>query len=99
MHLLFRDVRPAHYSPRLMTQTGPNALQPLVIDARGLACPLPVLRLNKALKALGPGTEVVLLATDPAAVRDVPVFCAAHGHQVTQVPEGEFFRFLIRKIA
>jgi tRNA 2-thiouridine synthesizing protein A len=82
-----------------MTQTGPNALQPLIIDARGLNCPLPVLRLNKALKRLAPGTEVILLATDPAANRDVPVFCASHGHQVTRVDEGEFFKFLIRKIA
>ena len=82
-----------------MTQTGPNALQPLTIDASGLNCPLPVLRLNKALKALEPGTEVILLATDPAALKDVPVFCAAHGLQVTQVSNREFFRFTIRKIA
>jgi tRNA 2-thiouridine synthesizing protein A len=82
-----------------MKQTGPNALQPLTIDARGLSCPLPVLRLNKALKGLGPGADLVLLATDPAALRDVPVFCAAHGLEVSHSPEGEFFKFLIRKIA
>ena len=74
-------------------------MQPLTIDARGLSCPLPVLRLNKALKALGAGAEIKLLATDPATLRDVPAFCAAHGHIVTQRTEADFFCFLIRKVA
>lgn len=51
-----------------------------VIDARDLLCPLPVLRLRRALNAAPPGTEVTLLATDPAAVLDVPHFCAEAGH-------------------
>lgn len=50
------------------------------IDARGLLCPLPVLRLRKRLAALPEGAEVVLLATDAAAVIDVPHFCAEAGH-------------------
>lgn len=50
------------------------------IDARGLLCPLPVLRLRKRIAALPPGTQVVLLATDPAAVIDVPHFCNQGGH-------------------
>lgn len=82
-----------------MTQTGPNALPPLTIDARGLSCPLPVLRLNKALKADPPACQIVLLATDPASLRDVPAYCAAHGYEVSHTPDRDFFRFLIRKIA
>ncbi|MCA0200654.1 MAG: sulfurtransferase TusA family protein [Proteobacteria bacterium] len=86
-----------------MTQPGPHALQPITIDARGLSCPLPVLRLNKTLKGISGPAEVVLLATDPAALRDVPAFCGAHGHEVihslAQSPQGEFFKFRIRKIA
>ncbi|MGE3334920.1 MAG: sulfurtransferase TusA family protein [Rhodospirillaceae bacterium] len=82
-----------------MTQPGPHALQPIIIDARGLSCPLPVLRLNKALRDIPGGAEIILLATDPAALRDVPAFCNAHGHQVIHSSEGEFFRFRIRKIA
>lgn len=54
----------------------------LLIDARGLNCPLPVLKLRKRLKDLPPGAAVELLATDPAAARDVPAFCRAHGHAV-----------------
>lgn len=82
-----------------MSETGPNALEPIVIDARGLSCPLPVLRLNKTLRGLPPGAEVILLATDPAALRDVPAFCAAHEHAVRETREQEYFRFRIRKFA
>lgn len=55
-----------------------------VIDARGLLCPLPVLRLRKRLVALPPGARVTLLATDPAAVIDVPHFCAESGHRLVE---------------
>ena len=50
------------------------------IDARGLLCPLPVLRLRKHLLAQAPGTRVTLIATDRAALIDVPHFCAESGH-------------------
>ena len=50
------------------------------IDARGLLCPLPVLRLRKRLLALPEGAEARLLATDAAAALDVPHFCAEAGH-------------------
>lgn len=52
------------------------------IDARGLLCPLPVLRLRKVLLPLAPGTQVTLIATDPAARIDVPHFCAESGHRL-----------------
>jgi tRNA 2-thiouridine synthesizing protein A len=66
------------------------------IDARGLACPLPVLKLRKALKACEPGAALVLLATDPAAARDIPAFCAAAGHRlVAQSREQNVLRFEI----
>ncbi|WP_224814995.1 sulfurtransferase TusA family protein [Hasllibacter sp. MH4015] len=55
---------------------------PIEIDARDLLCPLPVLRLRKALAKAGPGAQVHLLATDPAARIDVPHFCAEQGHDL-----------------
>lgn len=65
-------------------QPDPSAAAPaepvLEIDARGLLCPLPVLRARKALLGLPGGTLVRLLADDPAAVLDVPHFCAEAGH-------------------
>ena len=57
------------------------------IDARNLLCPLPVLRLRKALLALPVGGRVALVATDPAAVLDVPHFCAEAGHVLISVRE------------
>ncbi|MGP9803266.1 sulfurtransferase TusA family protein [Paracoccus sp. NSM] len=55
------------------------------VDARGLLCPLPVLRLRKALEARAPGERLVLLASDPMAVVDVPHFCGQAGHVMVQV--------------
>lgn len=52
----------------------------LTIDAIGLLCPLPVLRLRKRMQALQPGQIACLLADDPAATIDVPHFCAEQGH-------------------
>lgn len=52
----------------------------LDIDARGLLCPLPVLRLRKRMGPLKPGQVARLLADDPAAFVDVPHFCAEQGH-------------------
>ncbi len=59
----------------------------LRIDARGLLCPLPVLRLRKRLIALTPGTRVTLIATDRAAAIDVPHFCAQSGHALISARE------------
>lgn len=56
----------------------------LIVDARGLLCPLPVLRLRKALEALAPGQQVLLLASDPMAVVDVPHFCGVAGHVMVE---------------
>ncbi len=69
------------------------------IDARGLRCPLPVLRARKRLMALAPGHVLRLLADDPAAIVDVPHFCAEHGHGliVSQDLEGGGLVFLIRQ--
>ncbi len=50
------------------------------IDASGLLCPLPVLRARKRLLAMAGGQVLRLIATDPAAVIDVPHFCAEAGH-------------------
>ena len=44
------------------------------LDARGLKCPLPVLRARKALKDVAPGAELRVLATDPSAVKDFTAF-------------------------
>jgi tRNA 2-thiouridine synthesizing protein A len=53
---------------------------PRIVDARGTACPVPILELARALRTLSAGEAVVLLATDPTVEPDVRAFCAATGH-------------------
>ena len=55
---------------------------PRIIDARGMRCPLPSLRLARAVREGGPGAYL-LLADDPAAATDVPALCAERGWSVT----------------
>jgi tRNA 2-thiouridine synthesizing protein A len=64
------------------------------IDAVGLICPLPVLRLRKRLAQLPAGATVVLEATDRAAMIDVPHFCAEAGHHLTDTQEAAGGRLL-----
>lgn len=52
------------------------------LDATGLLCPLPVLKARKRLQALAAGEQLVMRADDPAAVIDVPHFCAEAGHRL-----------------
>ncbi|MGB0411931.1 MAG: sulfurtransferase TusA family protein [Pikeienuella sp.] len=52
------------------------------LDARGLLCPLPVLKARKRLSALAVGDVLAMIADDPAAVIDVPHFCAEQGHDL-----------------
>lgn len=71
---------------------------PDIVDARGLLCPLPVLRLRKRLMAAPVGARLVLLADDPAAAVDVPYFCAEGGHRlVGQETDGTLRRFTVER--
>lgn len=54
--------------------------EPLVVDARGLRCPAPVIRLARAAARAAAGTELTVLATDPAAAVDVPAWARMRGH-------------------
>jgi tRNA 2-thiouridine synthesizing protein A len=54
------------------------------IDAIGLLCPLPVLKARKRLLAMKAGEVLRLVASDPAAVIDVPHFCAESGHTLLE---------------
>jgi tRNA 2-thiouridine synthesizing protein A len=64
-----------------------NTENHMEIDARGLLCPLPVLRARKVLIGLRPGMRVLLRATDAASWLDVPHFCAQSGHLLIAASE------------
>ncbi|HET9161292.1 MAG TPA: sulfurtransferase TusA family protein [Caulobacteraceae bacterium] len=59
----------------------------MIVDARGHRCPVPTLKLRKAIETLEAGGLVRLLADDPMARIDVPHFAAAGGHQVISVED------------
>ncbi|WP_394346540.1 sulfurtransferase TusA family protein [Meridianimarinicoccus aquatilis] len=70
----------------------------LEVDAIGLLCPLPVLRARKRLQGLQTGQVLCLIADDPAAIVDVPHFCAEAGHTlVLQQEHGNARHYFIRK--
>lgn len=71
-----------------MTAGSAPADGPVVVDARGLRCPLPVIVLARRARDLPPGAVVVVLATDPAARHDVPAWARMRGHGVASIEEG-----------
>ncbi len=69
-----------------------------LLDAKGLSCPLPVLRARKAMKQVGPGEVLEVLATDPGAVEDFKAFCEVTGHELLECGEDAgVYSFHIRK--
>ena len=69
------------------------------LDAKGLNCPLPVLKAKKSIKDLKTGDTLEVLSTDPGSVSDFDSFCKATGDQLLeQAKESDgVFRFLIQK--
>ena len=83
-----------------MDDTAPSAPPEIAheLDARGLLCPLPVLKARKRMKPLAEGDVMAVLADDPAAIVDVPHFCAEAGHTLLGMTEEDGAqRYLIRK--
>ena len=68
-----------------------------ILDARGLKCPLPVLKLEKRLGQLGQGATLTVLATDPIARIDIPLYCTQNGHSCVVATDGDVLKFEIVK--
>jgi tRNA 2-thiouridine synthesizing protein A len=69
------------------------------VDARGLNCPLPILRTKKALNDMQSGQLIQILATDPASVRDFQAFARQTGNELVEQGErdGAFYFVLKRR--
>ncbi|RMH22372.1 MAG: sulfurtransferase TusA family protein [Gammaproteobacteria bacterium] len=52
------------------------------LDARGLLCPLPVIRTQNRMKELKAGERLIVKCTDPGALHDIPAWCRVHGHRL-----------------
>ncbi len=71
------------------------------LDARGLLCPLPVIRTQDAIKRLATGDVLNVLASDPGTLHDIPAWCRVHGHRVAARGDDaeRLFRFRIEVCA
>jgi tRNA 2-thiouridine synthesizing protein A len=68
------------------------------LDARGLNCPLPILRTKKALADLQSGQVLKVIATDPGAVKDFQAFSRQTGHELlSHAEERKEFTFFMKK--
>jgi tRNA 2-thiouridine synthesizing protein A len=68
------------------------------LDARGLNCPLPILRARKALNEMSPGQVLRIVATDPGSVKDFEAFAKQTGNEMlSQSSDGKEFVFHLRK--
>lgn len=68
------------------------------VDARGLSCPMPIVRTATAIRPLPSGAVVEVLTTDPGSQKDFVAWSRATGHElVEQSTDGGVFRFVIRR--
>lgn len=68
------------------------------LDTRGLLCPLPVLKLRKAIQNISQNEKIKLLTDDPAALVDIPHFCSEQGIQIVQrLQETNYYLYIIER--
>lgn len=68
------------------------------LDARGLQCPMPVVKAKKAIDALQPGQTLEILATDPGSQADFAAWTRSTGNEmVSAVTEGNVYKYVVRK--
>ena len=68
------------------------------VDARGLSCPMPIVKTAQAVKPLQSGAVVELLATDPGSIKDIAAWCRVTGNElIEQTSDGAVYRFVIRR--
>ena len=68
------------------------------LDARGLNCPLPILRAKKSINSMTAGQVLRIIATDPGSVKDFEAFCKQTGNELLDTTQdGTEYQFNIRK--
>lgn len=69
-----------------------------ILDLKGLACPMPVVKISKGIKEVEVGEVIEAQATDPGSLTDVPAWGRTTGHEIVETnQEGDVIRFLIRR--
>lgn len=68
------------------------------LDARGLSCPLPIVKTALAIKEIGSGELIEVLATDPGSTKDFTAWSKTTGHELVESSvDGKVFRYVLRK--
>jgi tRNA 2-thiouridine synthesizing protein A len=68
------------------------------LDALGLRCPEPVMMIRKSIRSMQVGETLLVIADDPATVRDIPSFCRFMGHELIEQHTSEMpFQFVVKK--
>lgn len=69
------------------------------LDARGLQCPMPVVKTSQEIKTVPVGGVLEVLATDPGSMADISAWAKSSGNELVKMEKGEgVFRFLIRRV-
>lgn len=70
----------------------------LTVDARGLSCPMPVVRSRKGIESVQVGEVVEIVATDKGAMKDIPAWAQMGGHEVIESREEDgVYKFYVRR--
>ncbi|RLM26687.1 sulfurtransferase TusA [Brenneria alni] len=78
--------------------TDPFANPDKTLDAQGLRCPEPVMMVRKAVRQMAAGQTLLVIADDPATIRDIPGFCRYMEHDLLAQVTGQLpYRYLLRK--
>lgn len=72
-------------------------MKPSHLDARGLLCPMPVIRTQDQVNSMNPGELLEVSCTDPGALNDIPAWCRINGHTLVETSEsGHEIKILIQ---
>ena len=70
----------------------------IIIDTKGLFCPIPIIKTSEAMKNLDDGGIVEVISDDPAIEFDMPAWCQSHGHTIALVEKNHgIYRYLVKK--
>jgi tRNA 2-thiouridine synthesizing protein A len=68
------------------------------VDAKGLSCPMPIVKTAQAIKTVESGAVIEVLATDAGSVKDFAAWCRSTGNElIDQSTDGGVYRFVIRR--
>ncbi len=69
------------------------------LNLKGLLCPLPVVKVAKAVKGINIGDAIEAIATDPGVMMDIPAWCKGSGNELVRMDKGEGeFIFIVRRV-